>query len=32
MHGKNNEKQTGDKSVGKTKDEEEGEYIENGCE
>lgn len=34
VHGKNNEKQTGDKSVntGKTKDEEEGEYIENGCE
>ena len=34
MHGKNNEKQTGDKSVntGKTKDEEEEEYIENGCE
>ena len=34
MHGKNNEKQTGNKSVntGKTKDEEEGEYIENGCE
>ena len=32
MHGKNNEKQTGDKSVntGKTKDEEEGDYIENG--
>ena len=29
MHGKNNEKQTGNKSVntGKTKDEEEGEYI-----
>ena len=34
MHGKNNEKQTGNKSVnkGKTKDEEEEEYIENGCE
>lgn len=34
MHGKKNEKQTGDKSVntGKTKDEEEGGYIENGCE
>jgi hypothetical protein len=34
MHGKNNEKQTGGKSVntGKTKDEEEEEYIENGCE
>lgn len=33
MHGKNNEKRTGDKSVntGKTKDEEEEEYIENGC-
>ena len=33
MHGKNNEKQTGDKSVntGKTKDEEEEEYIENCC-
>ena len=34
MHGKNNEKQTSDKSVktGKTKDEEEEDYIENGCE
>lgn len=33
MHGKNNEKQSGDKSVdtGKTKDEEEAEYVENGC-
>ena len=34
MHGKSNEKQTGDKSVntGKPKDEEEAEYIANGCE
>ena len=33
IHGKNNEKRTGDQSVnkGKTKEEEEDDYIENGC-